>query len=427
VILTFGSKLVVMVLTVAMTVVVARALGPAGRGLVSVALALSLILVQVGTVGLVSANPYFVTKDRAALAGLFTNSLWLTAALSALLCLAGVVIKWLAPGVVPGLDWGEVLITLAMVPTVLGSAFLQSLLLGLGRTVPYNAVEVVHNIVVLSALAVGLLALDGGVAAALLVMAVGWALTLVAYVVILRIDLERPRWMPDVELARTVFRYGMRVYVSTLLAFVVIRVDMFFVNAYLGASQAGLYSVAAALAEGVYLLPVVVGLNLFPRVAEGGDSEASASVFRTMFLLYGAMVLISIPLVRPFIDVLYGQRFGDAAQLYYWLAPGVFALGMLSILGQHFAGRGFPLEASLVWVVGLALNIAINVVFLKSGGTYVASLSSSIAYGAVLLLYMRLFARELGGYRRMMPRPREAFDFLRLLVSRLTPHPGTGR
>ncbi len=68
--------------------------------------------------------------------------------------------------------------------------------------------------------------------------------------------------------------------------------------------------------------------------------------------------------------------------LYYWIVPGVFCLGMLTILSNHFAGRGFPIEAGLIWVAGLALNLAINVAFLTVFGTYIASLASSIAYSA---------------------------------------------
>ena len=43
----------------------------------------------------------------------------------------------------------------------------------------------------------------------------------------------------------------------------------------------------------------------------------------------------------------------------YWLAPGVFSLGLVTVLSHHFAGRGFPLQALTVWFIGLAVNLAI--------------------------------------------------------------------
>jgi O-antigen/teichoic acid export membrane protein len=81
---------------------------------------------------------------------------------------------------------------------------------------------------------------------------------------------------------------------------------------------------------------------------------------------------------------------------------------MLSILSQHFAGRGFPREAMLVWFPGLAINLGIVFVFLPGSPTYVAALATSVAYVLILILHMRLFAKESGGYRVLVPRPREA-------------------
>ena len=103
------------------------------------------------------------------------------------------------------------------------------------------------------------------------------------------------------------------------------------------------------------------------------------------------------------------------------VVPGVFSLGMLTILSNHFAGRGFPLEAALIWVGGLAVNLAINLIFLPGNGTYIASLSSSISYGILLFLHMHLFAREAGGYRALYPSIPETVGFLRGLIRSLSP------
>ena len=44
--------------------------------------------------------------------------------------------------------------------------------------------------------------------------------------------------------------------------------------------------------------------------------------------------------------------------LYYWLLPGIYSYGLLTILSSHFAGRGFPLRVVGFWVIGFALNVA---------------------------------------------------------------------
>jgi O-antigen/teichoic acid export membrane protein len=420
---TYGSKVLVMALTLGMTVLVARALGPSGRGSVAVALALTLTLVQLGSFGLISANPYFVAKDAATVARLVTNSLWFALGLGAMLIVIGLLFKAQFSGATRGLGWPETFAAVIAIPAALAALFLQSLLLGQGRTIAYNAVELAQNVLVFAALAIGLFVLDFDVFGVLVVLAAGYLVGVFAALALLYRH-TRPAARPDAGLARATLRYGLRVYTATLLAFLVIRLDVFLVNAYLGSVEAGLYSVVAALAEGMYLLPTVVGLNLFPRVARGAGAETTAWVFRIMFVLYGAICLTSIPLAAPGIRLVFGSDFADAAELYYWILPGVFCLGMLTILSHHFAGRGFPIQAAVIWIGGLAINLAINVIFLADGGTYIASLASSVAYGLLLLLHMRMFAREAGGYRSMLPSVPEAITFVRDLPSGLRARAG---
>lgn len=227
------------------------------------------------------------------------------------------------------------------------------------------------------------------------------------------------RLKPDPELARRMIGYGFRVYAATLLAFLVIRIDLLLVNAYKGPTEAGYYAVTVALADALYILPSVVAVNLFAHVARGSDDEQSAKVFRSVAVLYLAVCAVSAALAGPVIDLIYGSEFDDAVPLFYWLAPGIFCLGMLNILAQHFAGRGFPLEAVLVWVVGLALNVAINLAFLPDGGTEVAAISSSAAYILLLALHVRMFASSVGGYRTLRPRWSETVELVRATAGRI--------
>ena len=140
-----------------------------------------------------------------------------------------------------------------------------------------------------------------------------------------------------------------------------------------------------------------------------------------MALVYGVLVLASAVLAGPVIELLYGHAFAPSAGLYRWLAPGVFSLGLVTVLSNHFAGRGFPLQAMAVWLVGLAVNLSINLVYLPGNGTYIAALSSSIAYTLLLVLHIRLFAPEVGGLRELVPRPLELLALIRALLGRGAP------
>ena len=415
--LTFAGKGATLVLGLATAVVVARRLGPSGQGTFAVAYSLTLLLVQLGGVGMTTANPYFAARSPAQIPKIIANAFWLAAVLGLALGGAGILLKLAAPGVVEGLGWTPLLVTLAGVPGGLAALFLQSVLLGEGRMVAYNAVEVGQAAVALAALAAGFVLADLRLTGTLAILGLGRYAAAAAYVVLLS-RRSRISGRPDGALVRSMLSYGFRVYVAILVSFLVIRLDLLLVNAYLGRTEAGLYSIAATLADGMFVLPMVIGLNLFPRVARGDPTEASAEVFRSLAVLYGLFCLATAPIAGVGIRAFFGDEFSSATSLYYWLLPGIYSLGLLTILSQHFAGRGFPPRAVAIWFVGLGLNVALNLAFLPGRGAWVAALTSSVSYTVLLVLHMWLFAREAGGYGAMRPRLGEVVRFVRVAVSR---------
>jgi antigen flippase len=412
--ITFAGKGASLLFGLLIVILLARELGPTRQGLFAVAFSLTLILIHLGGLGVSTANPYFAAREPPQQHRIAANSLWLAAGLGLVLATIGFGLKLIVPAVVQGLTWSQLGIALAGVPAALAALFLQSILLAQGRMVAYNGVEVAQFALTLVALAVGFWAIGIDVTGALVVVTGSRIGSLLGYLAALRLS---PSFF-DAALARRMLAYGFRAYLAVAASFLVIRLDLLLVNGYLGSRQAGLYSVAATLADGMYVVPMVVGLNLFPRVARSGKSQETAEVFRSVAVLYGLVCLATVPLAGPAIRLFFGDEFIDSVSLYYWLLPGIYCLGMLTILAHHFAGRGYPKAAVAVWFVGLGLNIALNVAFLPGRGAWVASLASSIAYVVLLALHVRLFAREAGGYRVLRPRIREVIGFVRTALGR---------
>jgi O-antigen/teichoic acid export membrane protein len=420
VLLTLGNKVGVLVLNVAGTIVVARTLGPTGRGSIAVAFALTLLLVQFGSLGFQSANPYFAARDPRRLGAIIANSVWLSVVVGTALVVVAILVRWQFPAALRGLDWTEVLIVSVGIPAALAMSLLQSVLLAEGRMVAYNAVEFSFALLTFVGLVVGLAIFSIGVTGAILLMVGLNVASAMTYFILVRRH-SPPLRAPDRRLMAQMLRYAFRIYVTTLIAYAVGRVNLILVNSFLGSSAAGQYSVGLAVSDGLHLLPSVVALNLFPRIARGEGDERSAEVFRTLVLVYGVVCLITVPLAGPGLRLLYGPAFSPAVAIYYWMLPGIWAYGLINVLAYHFAGHGFPREAMLVWFPGLVLNLVIVFAFVPSGSANTAALAATLAYMLILVLHMRMFARQGQGYRELLPRPRETWDLCVGAVRSLRP------
>jgi O-antigen/teichoic acid export membrane protein len=416
-----GTKGLGLVLGFATSLVLALGLGPSGRGTLAVAFNMTLLLVQVGGFGLATANPYFVARNPADAGRVVWNAIWGALLLGGAFAGAGLALRAIAPGALAGVTWTQAAVAFSAIPAALASQFLQSVLLGQGRTVPYNAVEAIAGVGAVLALILGFTVFHMGIVGALLVLVAQQLGSALAYTALLAPGVG-PWRRPDVAFARRMMGYSFRIYVATLLSYLVIRIDMLLVNGMLGAAEAGRYAVAAGLADGMVMIPTAVGVNLFPRVARGGATETSAEVFRVVGVLFALLCLASAPLA-PLAVKLYGSGFGEATSLYLWLLPGIWCLGMVTLLAHHFAGRGFPLEAMLVWFAGLAVNLAIDLAFLRAHGTAVAAIASSVAYALLLALHVAMFAREAGGLGALRPRLGETVRITRTALSRTAAAP----
>lgn len=418
VLLMLGAKLCILVFGAGTTVIVARSLGPSGRGSLASTYALMTLLAQLGTLGIGSANPYFVSREPGMRASIVSNSLWLACIVGPFMAAVGIAIKVVAPAALASISWPALTVGMLAVPAMLGSLFLQSILLAEGRTLLYNGIEVGTTLLMMTLLFTVLSVVGAGVVLALSLMVAAQVAGLVAYLAVMGAHGRLLR-RPDVALARRMFGYGARAYLVTLVAYMLIRIDLLLVNGIQGAGAAGQYSIAVAFADALYLLPVSVAINLFPRLARGSaDHEVSIDVLHLVAVGYLIVCALAALLAAPAIMLLFGAAYEPAISLFLWLLPGVYCLGLLTVIAYHFAARGMPRDLLMVWIPGLAINVALNVTLLPHHGTYVASIASTAAYAIVLVLHLRLFARDVGSWSALRPTLAGTVSLVRVALRR---------
>lgn len=384
---TFVSRILQVCIGLITTVLVARVLGPEGRGLYAVAAAISAMGVQFGSLGLHASNTYYVARNRELLPPLLGNTL----VVSFGLCSIGVIIVWLIFTLRPALGpvHGMLLIiALASIPFGLAYLLMQNLLLGIQDIRTFNIIELGTKVF--------------GVCLIVLVIAIGSAtaerLSLAGLITLfLAIPFMVWRLKPHLRTfpfpSPVTFKenilYGLKAYVAALFAFLVLRIDLFLIKYLLGAQQTGYYSVAVTMVDMLYMLPVVVGTLLFPKLSSlPGEQDkwnltkkAAIMIGITMFLLAG----LSAVLAKPAVRLLFGKEFLPVIMAFVWLLPGIVMLSVNVIYMNYFASTGMPLITVYSPAIAAIGNIILNVKMIPAWGIIGASVASTISYGLMLV------------------------------------------
>jgi O-antigen/teichoic acid export membrane protein len=253
-------------------------------------------------------------------------------------------------------------------------AFRQRLLPDLVPIVAYGVVAI-------------LLALMGlGVWSLVIALIVNSVLTAVlAWVVV---PWWRPRLRFDRQLASELFDYGKYIVGSSLLVFLITRIDNAFIGRVLGAAQLAYYDFAYSTANRPAThISRVIGQVLFPAYSKiQGDM---AALRRAFFRTTHYVSLLSVPLgvgiitfASPFILTIYGQK---------W-APSIVPLQLLGIYGLVRSvavnmGPVFKAGGKPNWLTGIALSrLAVMGIFLYPAARYYGIVGVSVLSAVVSIV-----------------------------------------
>jgi O-antigen/teichoic acid export membrane protein len=379
---TYGTQLLMAALSVVTGVIVARALGPEGRGAYAVAMVIAVIGVQLGSLGLQGSNSYFVAKDRTLLGTLLANSLITSLMVGA----AGAAAFWLVfhffRGFAP-IGGSLMVLALAGIPVGLAYLFAVNLLMGIREVRLYNTIELMNKALA-AALIIAVVSVRTKTPEVLfLVVLVAQAVSLGLALRILGkfSDFTMP---PSMSLFRKNLGVGWKVYLSCVFGFLVVRIDLLMVRSMLGAAATGYYSVVGSLGDYVLMLPAAVSALLFPKLSglqnekekQALTLKASAAICLTLLVIVAVLALSA----KWVIILLFGKAFAPASTALLLLAPGVFFLGVEVVLVQYLNSCGFPVSVVVLWIISTILNIGLNLWAIPAYGINGAAAVSSVSY-----------------------------------------------
>jgi len=397
---TFATRLLMIFNSVAAGIIVAHWLGAEGVGQLAVINVAVATIVQLGSFGLPSSNTYFIAQDQKHFRAAAVNSLIFALGAGSLLALGLSAVASLRPDWFGFISPELVQIAALSIPFQLLGLIGLNILLALGKLREFNLLDLAGQSFVLINAVLVLLILKQGLITLVTLNTAASILVSVVIVVLLVIsakNLVQSRWRADIALLRRMITYGLKFHISILAGAIIIRADLLVVNHFRGAAEAGVYSVASQFALLLMLLPGVIATLLFPRVTSEqdarGETTCQVSRYTTFVMFLCCVAAVPFSLLLPLI---YGAAFSDATALLWILLPGVYLMGLESVLVQHFNALGLPRAIPLYWIATLALNLVLVFALVPRYGAQGAAIASSISYAMIFALVALHFHTSTG-------------------------------
>lgn len=417
---TYASSVGVALLGLANVLVVSRALGPSGRGEVAFLTAVASISGYLSNLSVHESNANRASEGSAIRRALGSNSLIIAGGLG----IVGIVV---AVGALEGLPFLakdvspiHLVIALASIPAVTLQTYLVYLARGAYHFAAANVALLVGPTV---ALLTNLIMFGFGrlsVTSAL----VAWtsANFVSAALLALHHGVKTGYGRPDAALAKGSIAFGAQSHIGGIFATGSYSLDQWVLGASAGSRDLGLYSVAVAWFQGLFLLPTAISVVSRPDLVRLSETEVgayAARVFRLTLLSTFALAVIVFFAAPMLCGVIFGSAFGDAATPLRILAPGAIGVCTVKMLGTVLIAQRKPLLESAAMGIGFVVAVGLYLTLIPAYGGIGAAVASTLAYtaagaAAVVLLTRSLPVRAVD----LIPRPSDARRLVRIAVRR---------
>jgi O-antigen/teichoic acid export membrane protein len=407
-----------MFLSLILGVIVARLLGPEGKGAFALFNTTGMFLVLFSKLGIGQASVYYIgsgeySKERIA------GTIFSAGGIIAILLSAGLVYYLIAfhPQLLGEATpiWVLGLLILA-VPAKVTNLFARLIFLANEQIVNYNLNSLVTSTFTL---ALGAICLVMSSRIEVLVIAHTASVALVAILSVSTLKLKRLTcFCFEPHLFRLLVTYGIQSNIGNIAMSLFLRLDFFIVGTLLGTEAVGLYTVAVGLMEKLLHVPRSMAPVLFQKVS--GDTQEESTAFITSLYRKGIVALVPIALLlvvtaRPFIQLLY-PGFEKSVEVAYLLLPGIFMLGLFEIGSSALLGRGETTAYMVFNLLATLLNVGMCFLLIPDWGINGAALASTIAYTVASLTALIYFANTTGSsWGDFVPSIKDWEDIAKLL------------
>ncbi len=377
------------------SIMLARLLGPADRGLLAMIISVSVIPLGIAGLGLASSTQYFGSRRGVSQRALLGNSLLYGVALAAVVLpvgwlLHGRLADWFGHGH-GGMLWalGAVLIPLGFLDNTTAGQLCGRLQFGL-----WNLLLIGARLATLACVVVLVWVFALGVGGALVATAAS-SVTIILVSTVAILGRRRPAF--DLGLFKREVSYGRKAQVGLLFHSLNYRLDLIVLGVFASPATVGYYAVAQTLAELAIYLGTAFQISVMPLVSRSDAPDQRNRTSRAAVQHHGLLAILVLAVnaaVGPLILTLgYGHAFAPALLPFFILLPAMWFLSTGNMITGDLRGRGLPGLSSTLKGGAAVATVVLDLALIPRFGVVGAACASAAAYTIFGLISLRTLAK----------------------------------
>ncbi len=264
---------------------------------------------------------------------------------------------------------------------------------GLANNKLYAISGLLNCVICLAIEVVGLVVFKAGVEVLLYAKIIANVLTTLLIVLLQKQIRSSIRYPYDKAIARDVLKYSLPLIPNTISWWIVNFSDRYIILAFLGTSFNGIYTVSNKFPTIITVLTGIVymalhGVIIKEYYADDRD-EFFSSLFEKYYTLLFSLIICAIPATKIVIELFVSADYISAWEYTGFLYFSTVFSALASFLGFGYSIAKDTKRSVRSTVLAAAVNIIINVAFIKLIGLHAASISTFVSY--VVLFVVRIF------------------------------------
>jgi O-antigen/teichoic acid export membrane protein len=221
------------------------------------------------------------------------------------------------------------------------------------------------------------------------------------------------------ELTRAQAAFGAKASLSAAVAFLALRIDVFIVAALLSPASLGIYTLAIASGEFMWLASRSLTWSSTGTIATAEAPIAASLTARVIRMVLGLQILVAVPVFiwgPALITLVYGPSFALSGSVLRLLLPGLVLYGIDGVLSFYIAVRsGRPGTLLALSTFSFALCAGLTYVGVSRYGVLGAAAANTVTYVLAVALKGTFFLRATGlsPLALLIPRAEDLPRFLR--------------